>query len=282
MRVYGKLTWPLEAEVKEQLKRQIRVLALDLDGTFMRRDRSVSEANREAVRRCLKLGWHVFIITGRPHSFAKQVQAQVSDQLGIVSFVGAHIDIADAKWQEGYPLEPAKMIPLLEELAAYPELELYIKSYDTVYTYNDRSEAGTYEPEIMRTYVLRDFSELVGVDILKIVVYESASDHLRTLCESSPHLQNFTLTNGGFPGLEIIRADRNKGVALQNILDFYGLPKSAAIAFGDAHNDLALLKQAGLGVAMGNACPELQAEADLVCPTVDADGVAQVINSILE
>ena len=60
-----------------------------------------------------------------------------------------------------------------------------------------------------------------------------------------------------------------------------GLKPSEIVAFGDAENDLLMIKNAGLGVAMGNAQPEVKAQADLVTLSNEQDGIAEVLESIL-
>ena len=72
---------------------------------------------------------------------------------------------------------------------------------------------------------------------------------------------------------DIIPADGGKGMAAQKILDYYHLDRSESIAFGDANNDIDMLKAVGTGVAMGNASEELKKVADDVCGHVAEDGI---------
>ena len=75
--------------------------------------------------------------------------------------------------------------------------------------------------------------------------------------------------------LNILRA--NKGEALKQLTDYLGLSMEQVMAVGDGMNDLTMLRMAGVGVAMGNACPEAMAAADAVTADCDHDGVAQAI-----
>ena len=72
---------------------------------------------------------------------------------------------------------------------------------------------------------------------------------------------------------DIIPADGGKGMAVQKILDYYHLDRSESIAFGDANNDIDMLKAVGTGVAMGNASEELKKVADDICGHVAEDGI---------
>ena len=57
------------------------------------------------------------------------------------------------------------------------------------------------------------------------------------------------------------------------MLNYYGLSKDEAIAFGDGRNDIEMLEAVGTGVAMGNAIDEVKARADVTCKSVEEDGV---------
>ncbi|EEJ72546.1 Cof-type HAD-IIB family hydrolase [Lactobacillus ultunensis] len=73
--------------------------------------------------------------------------------------------------------------------------------------------------------------------------------------------------------VDIIPANGGKGIAIEQILKYYKLSPSEAIAFGDGNNDIPMLKTVGTGVAMANGSPELKALATEVCPSVGEDGI---------
>ena len=77
--------------------------------------------------------------------------------------------------------------------------------------------------------------------------------------------------------IEVSLAGISKGTVIDGLAREWGIAPSEAIAFGDQPNDLEMLRWAGHGVAMGNADPTVQAEADEVTDTNDHDGVAQIL-----
>ena len=81
--------------------------------------------------------------------------------------------------------------------------------------------------------------------------------------------------------LELTSAGVTKQAGLDVAAAELGFSPERAVGFGDGENDLELLAWAGYGVAMANAHPRLLAAADLVCPSVDEDGVAQVVEALL-
>ena len=76
---------------------------------------------------------------------------------------------------------------------------------------------------------------------------------------------------------EVTPPNASKGNALAFLADHYGIAKGETIAVGDSDNDISMIRWAGLGVAMGNAAPEVIAAADRVAPSVFDDGLAAVV-----
>jgi hydroxymethylpyrimidine pyrophosphatase-like HAD family hydrolase len=83
--------------------------------------------------------------------------------------------------------------------------------------------------------------------------------------------------SGGYNNLEITRAGTNKGIGLHRLAEILGVDPAGTMAIGDSENDLAILKAAGIGVAMGNATDALKAQADYITASNEEDGVACAI-----
>jgi len=77
--------------------------------------------------------------------------------------------------------------------------------------------------------------------------------------------------------IEINDAHANKGEAIASLTAYLGLPMAATMAIGDGLNDRSMIRMAGLGVAMANACPEILAIADEITASCDEDGAALAI-----
>ena len=80
---------------------------------------------------------------------------------------------------------------------------------------------------------------------------------------------------------EVTSPNASKGNALAFLAERYGIPQAATIAVGDSDNDISMIRWAGLGVAIGNAAPEVIAAADCVAPSVFDDGLAAVIEEFV-
>src|SRR5262249_48962040 len=81
--------------------------------------------------------------------------------------------------------------------------------------------------------------------------------------------------------LEFFAFAANKGQALATLQERLDMARAATIAVGDGENDIPLLREAGLAVAMGNARPATRAAADRIIPGNDADGLADFLEELL-
>ena len=82
--------------------------------------------------------------------------------------------------------------------------------------------------------------------------------------------------------LEFASPDVTKAAGLDFLSEHVGFSPEQTVAFGDGENDVELIHWAGYGVAVANAYPKVLAVADFVCPSVDEEGVAQVIEAYLD
>jgi Cof subfamily protein (haloacid dehalogenase superfamily) len=82
--------------------------------------------------------------------------------------------------------------------------------------------------------------------------------------------------------LEFASPEVTKATGLEFLSEHLGFTRERTVAFGDGENDIELVDWAGYGVAVENAHDQVKEVADLVCPSVDEEGVAQVIESYLD
>jgi hydroxymethylpyrimidine pyrophosphatase-like HAD family hydrolase len=111
-------------------------------------------------------------------------------------------------------------------------------------------------------------------------------EEITEIFQDLSHLSNLTLHKShhrekGKYGLNITHVNATKLHGINYILEATGIKKDEVIAAGDGYNDFPLLMAAGLKVAMGNAVDELKEIADHIAPSVDEDGIVDVINKFI-
>ena len=114
-----------------------------------------------------------------------------------------------------------------------------------------------------------NFDELCKEDIYQIMCACRKEEYAQILQGT----ENTQITAWWDKAADIIPLNCGKGNAVNAVLNYYGLSKDEAIAFGDGRNDIEMLEAVGTGVAMGNAIDEVKARADVICKSVEEDGV---------
>lgn len=117
--------------------------------------------------------------------------------------------------------------------------------------------------------VTDDFEAFSKEKIYQIMLGCQKEEHEKILAQ----VENAEITAWWTRAADIIPANGGKGLGVKKILDYYGLSKEEAIAFGDGSNDIEMLKAVGTGVAMGNATDDVKEIADEVCGSVLEEGI---------
>lgn len=237
--------------------RTIKLIALDMDGTLLRDDQTISEENRKVIEEVRKTGIEVMLCTGR-HLTSCQEQAK-SLQLSsyLVTVNGSEI------WDGNGQLIERKTIPT-ESMEKIMEIsdrhggESWIASIHEVW----RGEM----PENLADHEWLKY----GIDTYDPKVKEGIIAELI----DDPNLE---LSNSSPTNIEINYKGVNKAEALERVCELSGITMDEVMVVGDSLNDIKMIKRAGLGVAMGNAQPEVKEVADWETGTNMENGVAQAI-----
>ncbi|MCR5536136.1 MAG: Cof-type HAD-IIB family hydrolase [Succinivibrio sp.] len=279
-----------------QLKDQIKMLALDLDGTLLNSEREISSRNREAIKRAYDQGLYVTITTGRHPKSVLRYAAELGVTEGsfAVIFNGSGVISLDSYARQpvdqGFELihyescsgsEAAEIYRLgkpygLSMHAYCVELGLLVQDVNA-HSYKEISHNQVGYTEV-------DFATLNDSVHLFKLLSTGESDQIDAFRASLPETlsQRFAIMRSNPDFLEFIPHKSSKGTALKALCEHLSLPLSAVMAFGDAENDLEMLKLAGCGVAMRNALQEeILESADLITDSNDEDGVAVCVEQLL-
>ena len=120
-----------------------------------------------------------------------------------------------------------------------------------------------------KVIIVDDFESKCNDDIYQIMLSGIKSEYEDILKDTT----GAVITAWWDKAVDIIPLASGKGNAVKNILTYFGLLKEQSIAFGDGNNDIEMLKAAGTGVAMGNSNNNVKEAADVVCKSVDDDGI---------
>ena len=270
----------------------IRLIALDLDGTLLTSEKTISPGDRAAVEEAIARGVVVVLVTGRP---AQGVPQEVLDLPGVryvVSSNGATIrDVITGEFllETHLAAETA-----LEVLAASDHVPMIREAFRAGVGYLSQEDydvlCARYEGAML-AYVL-DTRQVVPGTLADFLRDDPRPiEELFFLTDSEETKRDLQKTLSALPGiafadpfprdLEVMAGGIDKGEGLRFLLDRLGVATDQAMALGDGGSDLPMLRLAGVGVAMGNSTQAVKDGADWVTSSCDENGVARAIEKFV-
>ena len=272
----------------------IRLLVLDIDGTIAGKSNDVTDGVKAAIAAVQRQGVQVAIATGRMYRSAVRFHQAVQSPLPVMSYQGALIkDPMSGKVYRHTPLSRQHTLELLAELAvleAAERLSIHLYIDDQLHVREILTDT--------REYAERSGIEPIPVgDLATYLQQQSAIETTKLLALSpdpavitnllSRFKQQYTpaelyLTQSVATFFEATHPLSNKGAAVQYLAEeLLGLTPDQVMTVGDNFNDYEMIRYAGVGVAMGDAPAGVQAIADWVAPSVEADGVVSAIEQFI-
>jgi len=260
----------------------VRLVATDLDGTLVHSDGSVTPRTRAALAAAEDAGIAVVFVTGRPLRWAEDVFAHVGGLgLAIVSNGALVWDVARAGVHLVRPLEPVVGLEVARRVrAAVPATHFAVETLAGIALepgfrernpVPDGSTRGPLE-EIFATPAVKLLARHESLEPQEF--WDRAGDAVGGLAEVT-----WSSTTSL---LEMSAAGVTKASTLELLCTGLGIDATEVLALGDMPNDLPMLTWAGTSYAMANAHPSVRAVSDHLAPANDDDGVAQVIEALLD
>lgn len=265
----------------------LRLLILDIDGTLYRRyAEAITPPVLEAIQNAQQRGIKVAIATGRMYRSALRFHQAIAADVPIIAYNGAWLQDPLADKPERCLSIPIHLgLEVLEYLMGKmwrSHLHLHVYHHDQLYVSHYDERTASYEQRTGCTAnVVQDLREIVALSPTKILaVCKDQTIPQKLLAATKDHYTNDQLycTQSTEFYVEFTSPQATKGNAVKYLTEkILHLASENVMAIGDNFNDQEMLQYVGLGVAMGNAPPEVQAIANYVTDTVHNDGVAQAI-----
>lgn len=263
----------------------IELIAIDLDGTLLRNDKTISEGNREMIRKAIDNGVDVAICTGRPleaiQKFLDTLETNSAEHYSITYNGGLVIQNKTGKVASQVTMSMADAKRLYDVMASL-ELPLESVLIDAVYQFPfPENHPGHYQ-QTMNFLPFKQF-DMDNLDpetaIFKVVI-NTETDHLMRMIDQIPNwvYEDFEVMRSHPFQLEIMPKGIDKGTGVSHLADILELTKDQVMVIGDEENDLAMLKWAGTSVVMENGRPDVKEFADYITDSNENDGVAKAID----
>ena len=265
------------------------IIALDLDGTLLNSKKELSEGNLAALQKAADAGWEIVPTTGRFYG-------GMPDFIRGLPFVHYAITINGAfveDLMEGNQIYTAEMpykqaISIMEYLDKLPVIYDCYMDNDAFMTESLKAKVDEIveDSRIRKMFYdlrkpvpeLKEFLEGRKQDVQKIQFFTKDAELRLELLEELPKVfEDIAVSSSSPQNIEINQVKATKGLALTALAHYLGLEKGQTIAFGDGLNDISMIEEAGIGIAMANGCKEAHQAADYITEHCDEDGVAQGI-----
>jgi Cof subfamily protein (haloacid dehalogenase superfamily) len=280
---------------KYNSRKTIKMTALDLDGTTLRPDKSLSDVTRSALQQASRKGVHVVVTTGRVFSAAPDELKNMEGLEYMINSNGAVITrLRDRKILYTSFLTPDAVDELSEFLKGKKlDVEVFTggMAYMNEDSYHDLQEGkADYRSEVSRQYVLRTRKPVPDILALLRENHEKIEnislnfrdmDQRKAMFEFLGKRNDVTLTSSVWYNMEIGGKGTSKASALNVLMEKLGVTKEELMACGDSMNDARMIQLAGIGVAMENASEEVKKMADYVTASNAEDGVAKAFEKFV-
>jgi Cof subfamily protein (haloacid dehalogenase superfamily) len=257
-----------------------RLAAIDLDGTLLRSDGTVSDRSREALAGVRARGLTIVFVTARhPGSTAEIAREAGVGGLAICSNGGTVFDLDTGRVVRERTLESEVATRLVTALRERVPGVLFAVEAGAEMAFEPEFRAWDWEPPEGTRFA--DALELVADPVTRLIVRhaEHELDVLAALVREVAG-EAATVVMPGVWTVELSAVGVSKAAALAELCEELGLTADDVIAFGDFPNDLPMLAWAGRSIAVANAHPDVIAEADEVTASNDEDGVALVLEQL--
>lgn len=259
----------------------IRMIAMDLDGTLLDKEKNIAQKDKEAVKRAIAAGYYVTLATGRMYRSALPYAQELGITHPLVVYNGALLrDPARGKDLGSWPVPLDVAQPLLDDCL---NRGIYIQAYidDTLWTLKDCEQVRYYSHFARVPYEVKGeaIHHLPSAPHKLLAMTEETSRLGEELMKKYAGQIRIVSSSKGF--LEITAPATNKWHALQALAVKEGFKEEEILCMGDSGNDLDMVANAGIGVAMGNATDDVIKAAKVVTASNEENGVAMMLDAIL-
>lgn len=272
---------------------EIKLIALDLDGTTLRKGSVLSQETKETLEKAITKGVHVVVATGRVFTALPESIFAIKGLEYVITSNGAHITrLADMKDLYSNCVAAGEVENVREILKVHPQYPIEVFTCGNAYideeVFKDVRVNGS--DYMDAKYIVKtrrpvphiyDFLLEHKDDIENINIHFREFEDKASMKEILEREDGITVTSSMPHNLEIGGETTSKADAIAALCLLVNIEEENVMAVGDSPNDGAMIQAAGLGVAMGNAQTEVKALADFITLTNDEDGVAYAVKKFV-
>ena len=255
----------------------------DLDGTLFTDNKEISKQNIEAIEYFKSEGGLFTFITGRMAQTSKDLCRIVKPNApyGCINGGGIYDHIKDKYlWTKDLSREVLELVEMV--IQSMPDMGIQVNTASNIYFCKDNSAMVYFRKATGAPLVTGRYNE-IDETILKVLFAhedENQISLLTDLLKSHPKADNFDFIRSERRLYEILPKGSSKGSLLIKLAELLNIDRSKTIAVGDYNNDISMIKEAGLGIAVENAIAEAKEVADYITTNNNNHAIANIINKL--
>lgn len=265
------------------MKDNIQLVAVDIDGTFVRSDYTYDIPRFQRIfSRMKQAGCHFVVASGNQYYQLRDLFPGYWDELSFVAENGAFVkDRAELVFAADIPKETADLA--IDLCRQYPEIKNVLCGADSAYC-----ERGAVD---------ETFFKLTGVYYHRLKWaddFKQVKDRILKFAPTVPEEKTYfyydifmeklkgrlTPTTSGHGSIDLIFPGCHKASGLDRLAKRWGIAPEQCAAFGDGGNDIEMLQYCGHSYAMANASEDVKRAAKHICPSNEEDGVLAVLEQL--
>lgn len=261
-----------------------RWLVSDIDGTLVDSDQELIDRNRRAVKRFHRAGGELLLATGRMEAAASHFVHELDVRMPAILYNGARVfDFSTGTVLMDRTLSMADSSMVLGAHGDLPGVMAYVAFVDgTAYVVEGGPTYDEYAAKDRIDLVhLESWNQLPGHPVTKILLIAEPDSMAALEHALRAGLRQARLVRSEHTYLEVLPAGATKGTALRWLAADRGVALHNIAAIGDNLNDVEMLEEADLGVAVGDGIPRLKEVADSVTCACKFGAVAETIDFML-
>ena len=262
----------------------IKLITIDIDDTLVNTAKQVTPRVKAALQEATAQGVKVVLTTGRPlpgvQEYLDELGLNHQDDQYAITYNGGVVQTTNGEELGGKELAYSDYLRLREvadELGAYLQVETIDAAYTSAKEINYWASRENFL--IKMPLFIKPVDEMDPNDHYVKFMFIGDEADIDAWRGALPNdvKEAYYIVKSTPQHLEFMHKDATKGSGLLTLADKLGIDQSETMALGDQQNDITMIEAAGLGVAMGNAVPEVKAVADVETTTQNTDGVGVAV-----
>ena len=271
---------------------EIKLIALDLDGTLLNEKKEIPPENEKALRECAARGIQIVPATGRTvYGIPDTIRDIPGVRYAIIINGGKVVDMQEDREISSCLLSKEKTVEIMEIAERFPIMyDAYVEGRGvSEERFLDHMDDYGISPGIQELVKrTRDrYPNIIGhikeleTSVEKVTMFFKTPQDKRNVREALKGVKDIIVSSSLPNNLEVNAAGATKGGGLLRLAEYLGISAAQTMAFGDGENDITMIESAGCGVVMENGAPFLKEKADYITLSNEEAGVAAAIKKLV-